>query len=195
MAIKKKPAAKKTGKVSQDPPKGDEPKLFKAVRTTKRVNLSGPQVPPKTRRGVTKSQAKPKRARARVTGENKRSMWERADGIPASKRKKPRATPEQRQRLQDMQPMQPQRTQTWVVERDIPDRGYNYTDGSYTGMTPYERAGELDRAMMNARAAGERRRRGEVIIPEEFPVYPRPEAPKQWAVAPRVRKATIRRKV
>lgn len=158
MATQKKPAASKPGKVKQDPPKGAAPKMFKAVMATKRVNLSGPQVPPKNKRNVTKAQTRPKRAEARVTGENKRSMWERADGIPASKRKKPRATPAQGQRLQDMQPIQPEEfaypnsaTNRRVA---IPDRGYNYTDGSFTGRTPYERRWEIDQAQMNAQVAG-----------------------------------------
>ncbi len=43
--------------------------------------------------------------------------------------------------------------------QDIPSRGYNYTDASYTGATPQQRAREVDQAQMAAQATRQRRER------------------------------------
>lgn len=161
----------------------------KAAMTRKGIGVpAGPTVPPKTKRNVTKAQTqvKPKKARAR-TGKGKGENFDGASRISA---------PKPRSRLVPIQPEEFAYPSSATNRRvAIPDRGYNYTDASYTGRTPYERRWEIDQAQMNAQVAGERRRRGEVITPDEIPVYPRPEAPKQWAIAPKVRKTTIKRKV
>ncbi len=63
----------------------------------------------------------------------------------------------------------------------VPSRGYNYTDASYTGATPQQRAREIDQAEMNAQATRQRRERerarAQPAAPAPLQVAARPPAP------------------
>ncbi len=171
-APKRKPTAAKPGKTKQDPPDGETPPpMIKRVKITVRTP-AGPTIPPKRKGNATPAQKAPK-TRAKGTGRSQTMTFDRAGGIPAPK---PGAAPRTSRRLIE------------VFESDIPSRGYNYTDGSYTGATPYQRAWELDQAQMNAQQAGQRQRKNEVRMPEEEQWEPLPGVPnKQWASAPKRR--------
>ncbi len=79
---------------------------------------------------------------------------------------------------------------------DIPSRGYNFTDGSYTGATPQQRSQEIDWAQMAAQAtaqANAQRRQAEIdarpivnrVQAKEFPpVLPPDDSLNPWRQAP-----------
>ncbi len=52
-----------------------------------------------------------------------------------------------------------------AARADVPSRGYNYTDASYTGATPQARAREVDQAQMAAQAT----RKSEINAPKREP--------------------------
>ncbi|MBP8291607.1 MAG: hypothetical protein KAX65_02470, partial [Caldilineaceae bacterium] len=56
----------------------------------------------------------------------------------------------------------------------IPSRGYNYTDGSYTGATPQARAREVDQAQMAAQATRQRREREAQAAAAQAQAAPKP---------------------
>ncbi|MBP8291151.1 MAG: hypothetical protein KAX65_00170 [Caldilineaceae bacterium] len=78
---------------------------------------------------------------------------------------------------------------------DIPSRGYSFTDGSYTGATPQQRAQEIDWAQMAAQAtaqANAQRRQAEAQAPAQgfagngqvpFGMIPSPVVPMAGALA------------
>lgn len=177
---KKKPAAAKPGKPKQDPPDGvTPPPMFKREKITKVERTpAGPTIPPKRKGNVTKAPKAPK-TRAISTGKSQQNRYDQEQWTPRPK-------PYFEGIAQPELPIEAQR-------HYVPSRGYNYTDGSYTGATPQARAREVDQARMNGQAAGQRRRRAnEVMIPgeSEAPPVPKRRVPnEQWGAAPKKNKA------